>query len=39
MSRKGFVTRKGVVLALAVLLIAGSAVPIAGAGWIHAKAI
>jgi sortase A len=39
MSRKEFVNRKGVVLALAVLLIAGSAVPFAGAGWIHAKAI
>ena len=38
MSRRRFVTRKGVVLALAGLLIAGSAVPFAGAGWIHAKA-
>ena len=38
MSRKRLVTRKGVVLALAGLLIAGSAVPLAGAGWIHAKA-
>ncbi|NNE84237.1 MAG: class GN sortase [Alphaproteobacteria bacterium] len=27
------------VLALAVLLIAGSAIPFAGAGWIHAKAV
>ena len=32
------VTRRRAALALAVLLIAGSAVPFAGAGWIHAKA-
>ena len=32
------VTRRRSALALAVLLIAGSAVPFAGAGWIHAKA-
>lgn len=31
-------TRRGAVLFLAILLIAGSAVPLAGAGWIHAKA-
>jgi sortase A len=36
--RKPTVTRRRAVLALAVLLIAGSAVPFAGAGWIHAKA-
>lgn len=36
--RKPVVTRKAVVLTLAVLLIAGSAVPFAEAGWIHAKA-
>lgn len=36
--RKPVVSRKGAVLVLAVLLVAGSAVPLAGAGWIHAKA-
>jgi sortase A len=36
---KGVMTRKRMVVALAVLLIAGSAIPFAGAGWIHAKAI
>lgn len=36
--RRRFVTRKRVVLAFAALLIAVSAVPLAGAGWIHAKA-
>ena len=36
--RKVGVTRKRAVLAVAGLLIAGSAVPLAGAGWIHAKA-
>jgi sortase A len=36
--RKPVVTRKGAVLALAALLITGSGVPFAGAGWIHAKA-
>jgi len=35
---KLIVTRKRAVLVLALLLIAGSAVPLAGAGWIHAKA-
>ena len=38
-ARKWAATRKGAVLALAVLSIAISAVPFAGAGWIHAKAI
>lgn len=38
-SWKRIVTCRGAVLALAVLLIAGSGVPFAGAGWIHAKAI
>ena len=38
-ARKWAATRKGAVLALAALLIAISAVPFAGAGWIHAKAI
>ncbi len=37
--RKLVITRKGAVLALAALLIAGSSVPFAGAGWIHAKAM
>jgi len=37
--RKPVVTRKGAVLVVAILLVAGSAVPLAGAGWIHAKAI
>ena len=37
--RKLIITRKGAVLALAALLIAGSSVPFAGAGWIHAKAM
>lgn len=32
-------SRKGRALALAFLLIAGSGVPFAGAGWIHGKAI
>lgn len=36
--RRRFVTRKRLVLVFAALLIAGSAVPLAGAGWIHAKA-
>ena len=36
--RRQSVTRKRLVLAFAALLIAGSAVPLAGAGWIHAKA-
>lgn len=36
---KWAVIRKRVVLMLAVLLIAGSAIPFAGAGWIHAKAV
>ena len=38
-ARKWAATRKRAVLALAALLIAISAVPFAGAGWIHAKAI
>lgn len=37
--RKWAATRKRAVLALAALLIAISAVPFAGAGWIHAKAV
>lgn len=36
---KWVITRKKMVLALAVLLITGSAIPFAGAGWIHAKAV
>ncbi len=38
-ARKWAATRKRAVLVLAALLIAISAVPFAGAGWIHAKAI
>lgn len=38
-ARKWAAIRKRAVLALAALLIAISAVPFAGAGWIHAKAV
>ena len=37
-SRKRLAARKRAVLVVAGVLIAGSAVPFAGAGWIHAKA-